>query len=351
MSSNRIWVLMAKKDNGEASVSELEELEELLRTGDMHPAVVETLLASPLHSLPECKVPDAVWNRIETTIEEEEVPQAPTPRIHRFSTLWRVAAILVLVTGAVLFYITRHPSAEQESPEQIVTQAADIRYMQLPDGSTVKMNGKSRLSFTQQGFGKTTREVVLEGEAFFDVVKNETIPFIIHTSSVAIRVKGTSFNVKAYPDQNTVEAALVSGIIELSTKQDPERKILLKPNEKIIIRKDGFPAIPVPDTASRKPGIQPIEYTISELKTHSNLLSDTAWMCNRLEFDNEKLGDVATRLEGWFNVAIHFRDEKLKDKRFSGILEKETLEQTLRALQLSYRFDYEIQGDQLIIGK
>ncbi len=351
MSSNRLWVLMAKKDNGEASSAELEELEELLRAEKIHPAVMETLLRSPLHSLPELKLPDAHWDKIATDIEIETRPRPSfTARLFSLSRKWQIAAITLVLIGGALLFLLQHPSVTEERPEQIVTRAADTRYMQLPDGTTVKMNGKSRLSYTSEGFGKTNREVVLEGEAFFEVVKNESVPFIIHTTSVDVKVKGTSFNLKAYSDQPTVEAALVSGLIELSTSQDPDRKILLKPNEKIIIRKDSAAGI-ASGTVSHIQKIQPLEYTISELKTHANLLMDTAWMCNRLAFDNEKLGEIATRLENWFNVAIHFRDETLKEKRFSGILEKETLDQTLNFLQLSNHFDYEIHDDQLFIGK
>ena len=108
--------------------------------------------------------------------------------------------------------------------------------MLLPDGSTVWLNAGSRLTYDSL-YGTTLREVTLSGEAYFDVVKNPKKPFIIHTGKINIRVLGTVFNVKSYPEEQTIETSLIKGSIEVSFPSQPSKKIILKPNQKLIIDK------------------------------------------------------------------------------------------------------------------
>src|SRR5690606_2571328 len=128
-------------------------------------------------------------------------------------------------------------------------------------------------------------QVTLTGEAFFDVVKNEKNPFVIHTGTVMITVKGTAFNVKAYPGEKTVETALVRGLVEISTAQDPDRKILLKPNEKIII------PVRQPESVSAAPDEQDSAraslYSITRLHAVNEEPAEIAWIKTQLVFDDE----------------------------------------------------------------
>ena len=149
---------------------------------------------------------------------------------------------------------------------------------------------------------------------------------------------------KAYPNEKTIETSLVRGLIEITTKQDPDRKILLKPNEKIIIpvgemQKEGKLN---PDAAI---------YTITPLRNDpSKKLAETVWLQTRFEFDNEPMDELAPKMEHWFNIKIHFLDNEIKTKRFSGVVEKETLKQTMEAMQLSFHFNYKIKENELWIG-
>ncbi|MEP6949842.1 MAG: DUF4974 domain-containing protein, partial [Ginsengibacter sp.] len=93
-------------------------------------------------------------------------------------------------------------------------------------------------------------------------------------------------------------------------------------------------------------------YTISKLKKDEhNTVAETVWMNSKLEFNNESFEELSPKLESWFSVEIHINDTTLRQKRFSGLIKKETLIQTLQALQLSYRFIYTIKGTDVWINK
>jgi ferric-dicitrate binding protein FerR (iron transport regulator) len=216
--------------------------------------------------------------------------------------------------------------------------------LELPDGTQVWLNGNSKLTMCDGPAGSNSREVYLSGEAFFDVAKNDKIPFRIHAGVIDITVLGTAFNVKAYPGEKNVETALVRGLIEITTHHDPDRKIILKPNEKIII--------PTDTGASVGREVQPVAssiYAITALHP-GKLLPDTVWMQRKLEFDNEPFWELAPKMEVWFDIRIRFGNESIRNKRFSGVIEKETLEETLKDMRLSAPFTYTIKGNELLIN-
>jgi transmembrane sensor len=93
-------------------------------------------------------------------------------------------------------------------------------------------------------------------------------------------------------------------------------------------------------------------YAISSLhKDRSNLIPETIWMENKLVFNDEPLGELSPKMEAWFNIKIKISEEEIRQKRFSGVIEKETLKETLSAMQLSFPFNYEITGNELTISK
>src|SRR2546423_14261851 len=96
----------------------------------------------------------------------------------------------------------------------------------LPDGSTVWLNAGSKLTYNKD-FGNNIREVSLVGEAFFDVMHIPDVPFVIETPTAVVKVLGTSFNVKAYPNETTTETSVIRGRVEISPRQRPGEKFVL----------------------------------------------------------------------------------------------------------------------------
>ena len=116
---------------------------------------------------------------------------------------------------------------------EISTRYGSRTKLLLPDSTQVWLNSGSKLSYNKT-YGNGTREVTLSGEAYFDVVKNPAHPFIIHTVNIDIKVLGTAFNVKSFPGEKNTETSLIRGSIEVTFKNRPSEKIILKPNEKLI---------------------------------------------------------------------------------------------------------------------
>ncbi|MEO8109055.1 MAG: FecR family protein [Ginsengibacter sp.] len=350
----RLWILLAKQKCGEATTAELFELEDLLKNENLNGHSKETidrLWEKSLMSSPEINMDENSWNRIQRKIN---YPVSKLIPFYKFSKKWIAAAIILLIAGASFFIVhSKFPGeslagVSQKKLNTISTPPASKTKIQLPDGTQVWLNGSSQVVYNTVSFGAKNREISLIGEGFFDVVHNSKIPFIIHAENVTITVKGTAFNVKAYPEQKTIETTLIRGLIEITTTQDPERKIIVKPNEKIIIPVEK----PVDTNNTKVDSAESPLYTISRLqKNEKQVLSETAWMKDKLEFDNETFDDLAPEFESWFSVTIHLGDEAIKQKRFSGSINKETLQETLGAMQLSYPFTYRISGNEVWINQ
>ena len=337
-----MWTLLAKKKHGEASASELSELDSLMSNANKGYSneIIEKILDVPLNSLPEMKLSGEAWLHIASKIN-----QSPVRAISLYKK-YIAAAIVIGIIAASIYLFTGKNIIPSYSllPQKITTAPASRSKIKLPDGTDVWLNGNSQLLYSRENFSGQKREVILSGEAFFDVVKNERVPFIIHAGNINITVKGTAFNVKAYPSQKNIETTLLRGLIEITTKQEPDRKILVKPNEKIIL-----PAF-VENNRSTFRQDNGFLYTISKLKKDEhNTIAETAWMNSKLEFNNESFEELSPKLESWFSIEIHTNDTILRQKRFSGLIEKETLTETLRALQLSYPFSYTIEGNNVWI--
>ena len=241
-----------------------------------------------------------------------------------------------------------------QAKNQISTKNGSKTNLVLPDGTKVWLNSGSQLTYDKT-YGNKLREVSLTGEAYFDVVKNPERPFLIHTRKMDIKVVGTAFNVKCYPGEKTTETCLVRGSIEVTLK-DREEKIMLKPNEKLIINNNDD--VRVKDKAAvkaEKTTVQAEKPIISlshlTLLPVDNTIIETAWVQNRLVFSGESFEDVALKMERWYNVKIEFADEKLKEEKLTGNFEKETMVEALNALQLVAPFSYTIKNDQVIIFK
>jgi transmembrane sensor len=354
MSPDRLWILLAKKRSGEATPEELLELTSLSGHEGDDPSgeVIDKIWELPLRPVPDMDIHKNVWYRVQKQIYAEE--GRPGATVVFLRKWWVAASLLIIVAGMAAGYLYNRDQGRQASlsgstTNHVDTQAGSRTKVELPDGTQVWLNANSQLVY-DKNFGTGERELTLSGEAYFDVARNEKIPFILHTRELTIRVLGTSFNVRAYPKERTVETSLIRGLVEITTRRDPDRRIMLKPDEKIIV-----PVEPSPET--RDPGKTPVNipaplYSIEHLRKDSlQAIPEMVWMKSKLEFDNELLGELAPKMENWFNIKIHFQDEEIRKRRFSGVIEKETLTETLEAMRISGHFNYRIKGNELWIGE
>lgn len=358
MSTNRFWQLAARQQLGSITPQEQEELERYLA---QHPEqayqlrLIQGLRPGPDDLDKAAAEPGNTWMRLQQQLEEEAPEQAEPLQAKRsvYKNWLRLtaAAACLLLAGAYAWHHWPAPAqkaapALQPGPA-LATSNAVRNHITLEDGTRVMLNAGSRLT-CQQGFGRSGREVFLEGEAFFDVAANEELPFVIHAGGLDVKVLGTAFNIRAYAQENLTEATLVRGKIEVTVNGDQEKKIVLHPNEKLTFSATTGIRIAAPAPVT---GARPVTAALTRDSAMAPLLVETAWTSNRLAFKEESFAVIAGKLERWYDVQIVFADSTLRHEVLSGIFEKENIEQVLNILRMTTDFTYEHQQRKYILNR
>jgi ferric-dicitrate binding protein FerR (iron transport regulator) len=363
MEKSRIIELIAKKTGKIATAEELDELSMLLSKYPDYAylyEIVQSLKGSPNHfekNIPREELVNHGWKRLidksnelpETEIETGSIknPVWLTPRRPVYRKRWLTAAAAIICIGGSLLYFQ---SRESESPARpVASKTVNVRYgatskIILPDGTEVRLNAGSKLIYPEH-FSGTKREVFLEGEAFFDVTRDQHAPFLVHAGKIRITVLGTRFNVKAYKGDANVETTLISGKVQVMLNDDPEKKITLTPREKLTVVNT-----PKTDTArTREAAVSnELRYQVQELpETANNSFVETAWISNRLILSNDDFESVARLLERRYNVTVFFDRASLKQEHISGVFEKENISQVLEILKMTTKFNYRIDGNDI----
>jgi transmembrane sensor len=301
-------------------------------------------------------------NRVSSDDRDNRDNQEPARTPRKWYYRGAIAATSLTILFLVVLFLRRTPTpsppVSRPAPSEYVqtSKAGERKSFQLPDGSKVMLNAGSSLRIPV-GFNRSGREISLEGEAFFDVARDASKPFVIHTAKMDIKVLGTSFNVKAYPGDARTETSLLTGSVEILVKDGRNEKFILHPREKIIVQ-NSTKAVARPDPARAKAPVAgtagSTQYKIERLrfnKRDSSLL-EISWTESRLAFNEDSFEAIALQLERWYNVSIRFEDESVKQFQFTAIFDKKTIAQVLDALQLSRPFTYRIEEDgQIVIGK
>ncbi|HTE24438.1 FecR family protein [Flavitalea sp.] len=352
MEQDRIWTLMARKLAGEITAEEQTEMEQFLRTNpDIH---------FPLQTISDLWVPD-------TYNEDPEEPDPETeaayeahierlrnahPATQKSGTVNLLPYFITLVAILTITYLLmprKRTTARAMALSEISTKNGSKTKTVLPDGSQVWLNAKTNLTYNE-GFGKDNRELKLVGEAFFVVTPDAAHPFIIRTSNMELKAVGTSFNVKSYPGEQNSEAALISGSLEIRLTAGDRQKIILRPNQKLVISNDSMPRPATINAGNSVDEPSMAIRSITHFKQADSIIIETSWVENQLVFQDESLKDIALKMEKWYGVPIYFGSESLKNLRFTGIFEKETIQQALYALSITRDFNYDIQSTGVTIS-
>lgn len=360
MNTRRIWELTARKLANEATAEELQELSALLRDH------------------PDAEIPaglvDELWQKTTAAASEEAASAAhdrhisrmrsmgisigqATPAMHGLKPvatalrprryLWAAAVSTGLLLCMGAWWWTSTKKNNNAIASEVTTRNGSRTSIQLADGTRVWLNAGSKLSYSKD-FGKNDRSVTLSGEAFFDVAKQADRPFVIHTETMDIRVLGTRFNVRSYPQDKTTEALLITGSIEAIVKHNATR-IILKPSEKIVVLNHLPNVAPATRTTAAKEENPVTLSHVSYYAAQTTAITETSWMDNKLVFKDESFATLAQEMERFFGVKVRFGNPQPETLRFTGIFEQETVQQALNALQLTAAFRYEIQNDTIII--
>lgn len=241
----------------------------------------------------------------------------------------QIAAILLVTFG--LGWGSRYISFTSEQTaeatmQEIFVPKGQVNQVFLADGTRIWINSETKL-ITPSVFATNERVVKLNGEAFFEVAKDQKRPFRVEVNGQQIEVLGTSFNVRAYDNSNLIETTLETGQIQLHTGS---QTTLLKPGEQSLFNK------------SEK------QLIISKV----NPITFSSWKDGRYEFQNEDLLEVFKVVERWYDVEITADETYFNGMRFSGVIKRnKDARHFLDLLNLTVPIQYEIKTDKIRISK
>lgn len=272
-----------------------------------------------------------------------------------FRMVFKYAAVFIVAFAlTALFFQTKERetfiSKYDENVNELSVPKGSKTSVMLSDGTEIWLNAESKLKYPAK-FKNNKREVYIEGEGYFDVADDELHPFIVHTSDIKIKVLGTKFNIKSYPDEDRIETTLIAGSILIEEiKQKPligNKALQLKPNDHAVFLKS-TEKLSLIDKITRKEKAVQSNASIKEITNTQDLVS---WKENKLVFKREKFSKVVRELERWYNVHINLEFDEMKDYTYTGSFEDETIEQALEALRITTPFEYKINRNRIIITK
>jgi len=237
--------------------------------------------------------------------------------------------IVATITNEILEFIQEEISENNSSNIKINVPNGKIIKLKLSDGTFVTVNSASKIRFASV-FPKDKRNVSLEGEAYFDVKRNEQAPFVVSTKDMDIRVLGTRFDVSSYNNDNISFVALEEGSVAVNKPfQDYKEKesLIIKPGEQVVVENDDF--------------------RIKE----TNIEKDIAWVKRQLYFNNDRFEDIIKKLERYYNVKIENKSQDLNNTRYTGAFENETIVEVFTTFNELSEFNYKVLGKKIIITK
>ncbi len=369
MLHDRTWVLLGRKMTGEARPEELRELEEILKHDpelyfSLH-AIAELWHRNPPDTSAELQEAYQIHLQrmkdrgipppadLIQPIDQEELTDVPPPR--NIPTTRMLIGFIAVSLIAFVIYVTAalvmpDPRPGPASNSEISTPRGSKTSLTAPDGTRIRLNSGSTLSYGKN-FGDKVRELTLSGEAWFEVTRKLSKPLIVHTTSMDIKVVGTRFNIKSYPEDHSAEAILLQGSIEATLNNMKGRKINMQPNEKLTIR-NRLPE----STDSSSSEIQAANETMINLVQLSRPAADTiipelAWLNDMLIFNDISFKELTGILGRWYDLDFQFEDHSLETLNFTGSFTHQPFTAVLDSLRFSNRFKYRVQQKTVFITK
>ncbi len=326
------WELLAKYLNNETSSSENLEIEIWLNQSDKNQMKMENYrkMLNKIDDFYKAKSFDSnsAWKNVHSKIypTQLKVVQYKKGRKELFAEFYKYAAIIVIaiILGGIGYYIGFRNQMPIFYNEIVSAEKQILNEYVLPDGSVVALNSNSKLEFPKQ-FASATREVTIIGEAFFNVKPNPEKPFIINAGNTQVKVLGTSFNVCAYPETETVEVIVATGKVQVTQKNED----LLAQNSEVFL------------TPGEK-GTLFIESNLLQKSVNANV-NFLAWKTNDLVFNETPLSEVIRCLEKVYHIEIQLTEPDLEDLLLTAHFNKKPIDFVLDVVRLT--FNLELTGE------
>lgn len=355
MKPDRLIELLAKQSGNAASDAELQELAQLLEQYPDQQNLVDLLHSLKAESTMPNTEQDALvnenWGRLHAQLNEGVViPMIPK---RRFLQTWMGKAAVwggvILIAGTAWFMYSQGTSNHSNNianVQQLSANEGQPVKKSLPDGTIVWLNARSTVRY-EDDRNLNTRNVYLQGEAYFQVKQDPEHPFIVHAGNISVRALGTEFNVAAYPDENRLETTLISGKVQVTMNEKPDQKIILAPHEKLtVINKNSDKNAGVKTGNEMSFQVEPVTSLAAV-----NAVPEVAWLQDKLSFQNEEFYKLAKKIERRYDVVMVFRDSTLKYESLTGTFENENIRKALHLLQLTTPFRYRIEGDSVFLNR
>ena len=270
---------------------------------------------------------DKAFENFRERVNKASAPKKPSLFLHYF---WRCAAAIVIILSVSYFSYWRGESNLKESFANVIIEAplGSRTKLNLPDGSMVWLNGGSRIVYSQ-GFGVDDRTIQMQGEGYFEVKRNEKLPFSVKTKDLQVNVLGTKFNFRNYTDDVEAIVSLLEGKVALTNLIKEGRELTMAPNERVILNK--------------------INGTMTMERIDPQ--NATVWTSGYLFFDEELLPDIIKELERSYNVRIQIDNDSLKKFRFYGnfVRRDQSIVEVLEVLASTGKLHYKIKGKEILI--
>lgn len=237
------------------------------------------------------------------------------------------AAILILI-----FFIWPHTNPKQAVPgvQLVNTPKSKVMRIILPDGSKVWLNEGTVFRYPKKFNTKLRKVELLEGHAYFEIKHHSKQPFIVKTSSLNVTVLGTSFDVRAYQNEETTKVSVVSGKVGVTLSANLKQPaIMLLPKQQVVLSK-------ITQQISKQ--------AVKEIAVNT-------WCNSQLVFEQEQLSNVFKALEMKYHTKIEVNDSKLLNERISITLSNQHLDTVMEILSFTKHFKYEIANDSTVVIK
>ena len=245
--------------------------------------------------------------------------------------VWARYAVAVVAAVGIFFgarYSGRQSIRQEFADISVSAPMGSNTQVTLPDGTQVWLNAGSRLTYSQ-GFGVDDRTVHIEGEGYFEVARNEEIPFMMRSEALRLQVLGTKFDFRDYPDDDLVEVSLVEGSVELSSLLEGGASVRLKPDQRCVLDKQSG-RMHVESVSARQSAV---------------------WTEGRLFFDEEPLERIARTLAHSYNVEVRIERDELRQVRFYGVFARreQNIGEVLDILTQTGKVRYRMDGKAIIL--
>ena len=323
--TNPDYMLLSRYFSGEASPEEAIQLEEWLAASSANKQQFEQLskVWSTISSEEACIIPDkeVFFNQL-----KEKFPQPHTAKTISLTKklAWlKIAASIILITGAVLLFTILRNKEQLPAAIAITRQTQqNILNDTLPDGTVAVISNNSSLHYPSD-FTKDSREVVLNGEAWFNVTHNPAQPFIISTGPIHIKVIGTSFNVRT--NNEVIEVAVKTGIVRMYNNTDS-----------------------LTVTAKQK-GIYQISTRQFVLKEKFNP-NEVAYATKYFNFESATLKEITDQLQKAYNIKIIISNKNLENCTLSSSFDNKPIEYIFEVLAMTLNIQYRIEQKTVYIS-